>query len=124
MKKYLILLILLASNICAEASDRILELNYEGFTVWHDCDKRGAVKFRYNAQHDTGSFNRLSSFYLDRNVPTECQQTSTKAYGLGYDRGHLVAANHMDYSATAIKQSNFMVNVLPQAATMNRGHGS
>jgi endonuclease G len=38
-----------------------------------------------------------------------------------YDRGHLVPANHLDNSRTAIKQSNYMTNILPQAANMNRG---
>ena len=86
-----------------------------------DCEKRGAVKFRYNAQHDTGSAKRSDSFYLDPNVPAECQQTTTKTYGNDYDRGHQVPANHLDSSEVAIKQSNFMTNVLPQAANMNRG---
>jgi len=30
-------------------------------------------------------------------------------------------ANHLDYSKIAIRQSNFMTNILPQAANMNRG---
>jgi endonuclease G len=37
------------------------------------------------------------------------------------DRGHLVPANHLDYSANAIKATNNMTNILPQAANMNRG---
>jgi endonuclease G len=109
------------SNTQVTRSGKILKLDYEGFTVWLDCDKRGAVKFRYNAQHDTGNAKRSDSFYLDPNVPAECQQTTAKAYGQNYDRGHQVPANHLDSSEVAIKQSNFMTNVLPQAANMNRG---
>lgn len=30
-------------------------------------------------------------------------------------------ANHLDYSKVAIKQSNYMINILPQASNMNRG---
>ncbi|MDD2863959.1 MAG: DNA/RNA non-specific endonuclease, partial [Methylococcales bacterium] len=37
------------------------------------------------------------------------------------DREHLVPANHLDYSANAIKATNNMTNILPQAANMNRG---
>ncbi|MSP28450.1 MAG: DNA/RNA non-specific endonuclease [Methylococcales bacterium] len=99
----------------------IMKLDYEGFTVWLDCSKRGAVKFQYNAQHDTGNAKRSDSFYLDPNVPAECQQTTDKAYGNKYDRGHLVPANHLDSSETAIKATNTMTNILPQAANMNRG---
>lgn len=99
----------------------LLQVNYEGFTVWLDCEKHGAIKFQYNAQHDTGNEARAKNFKLDPNVPTECQQTSTKGYGQGYDRGHQVPANHLDYSPEAIKQSNYITNILPQTAQMNRG---
>ncbi|MBE0469963.1 MAG: DNA/RNA non-specific endonuclease [Methyloprofundus sp.] len=99
----------------------LLRLDYEGFTVWLDCARHGAVKFRYNAQHDTGSHKRYGKFFLDPKVPAECQQTTAKAYGQNYDRGHLVPANHLDHSETAIKATNTMTNILPQAANMNRG---
>lgn len=104
-----------------EKLGNILKLDYQGFTVWVDCQRRGAVKFQYVAQHDTGNSKRSDSFYLDPNVPSECQQTSAKAYGNKYDRGHQVPANHLDSSDVAIKQTNFMTNILPQAANMNRG---
>ena len=102
-------------------SRKILQLDYEGFTVWLDCEKRGAMKFQYNTQHDTGNEARSKDFRLDPNVPKECQQTSTKGYGQGYDRGHQVPANHLDYSPIAIKQSNYITNILPQTSQMNRG---
>lgn len=102
-------------------SGNILKLDYEGFTIWLDCKERAPIKFRYNAQHDTGSEPRASDFELDPNVPKECQQLSAKSYGNGYDRGHQVPANHLDFSATAIKQSNYMTNILPQTSQMNRG---
>jgi len=104
-----------------KVSDNILKLDYSGFTVWLDCSKRGAIKFQYVAQHDTGSFKRYDKFSLDPQVPKDCQQFSAKAYGMKYDRGHQVAANHMDNSAVSIKQTNYMTNILPQAANMNRG---
>lgn len=122
MKKYVLLfLALLATHAHAVTPAQVLQLDYEGYTVWVDCLKRGAVKFEYTLTQDIADYARPSSFYIDKSVPRECQQLSTGSYGLGYDRGHLVAANHMDFSATAIKQSNIMVNVLPQTAAMNRG---
>jgi len=102
----------------------IKRIDYEGFAVWVDCDRRGAVKFQYNVQQDTGSFKRHKSFHIDPNVSASCQQLSAKTYkkkGQRYDRGHLVPANHLDYSKVAIRQSNFMTNILPQVAKMNRG---
>jgi endonuclease G len=89
----------------ADTHGRILKLDYEGIIVWLDCSKRDAVKFRYNAQHDTGSAKRYNRFFLDPKVPSECQQTSTKGYGNGYDRGHLVPANHLDQSKSVIKSA-------------------
>jgi len=99
----------------------LIQLDYEGFTVWLDCSKRGPIKFRYTAQHDGGNSKRYDKFMFDPKVPPECQQTSAKAYGHGYDRGHQVPANHLDASEVAIKQSNFMTNILPQTSQMNRG---
>lgn len=109
------------SSEISKLSDNILKLDYSGFTVWLDCSKRGAIRYQYVAQHDTGSFKRYDKFSLDPKVPKECQQYSSKTYGLKYDRGHQVPANHMDYSGLAIKQTNYMTNILPQAANMNRG---
>lgn len=103
------------------AGGNVLKLDYEGFMVWLDCARRGPMKFQYNAQHDMGSEARASSFRLDPDVPPECQQTSAAAYGGGYDRGHQVPANHLDASPVAIRQSNFMTNILPQVSQMNRG---
>lgn len=109
------------SSIPQQNSAQVKRLDYPGFTVWLDCSRRGAVKFQYNAQHDTGNAARAEDFYKDPNVPEECQQTRAEAYGHKYDRGHLVPANHLDYSKEAIKASNYMTNILPQTATMNRG---
>jgi DNA/RNA endonuclease G (NUC1) len=69
-------------------SENILKLDYPGFTVWLDCSQRGPVKFQYVAQHDSGDFKRYNKFFLDPNVPSECQQKTANAYGHGYDRGH------------------------------------
>jgi endonuclease G len=109
------------SSEISKVSDNILKLDYSGFTVWLDCSKRGAIRYQYVAQHDAGNLKRYDKFSLDPKVPKECQQYSSKAYGLKYDRGHQVPANHMDYSGLAIKQTNYMTNILPQAANMNRG---
>ena len=54
------------------------------------------------------------------------KQTSAKAYpadsdGSKYDRGHMVPANHLDYSTAAAKSSNAMSNILPQHYGLNRG---
>lgn len=118
------LFVVLLSCLPAVQAEKILQVDYEGFTVWVDCERRGAVMFRYNAQRDHGHEKRVRHFHLDKNVPAQCQQLSSKTYrapGQRYDRGHLTPANHLDYSKRALTQSNFMTNVWPQAANMNRG---
>ena len=102
-------------------SGNVLKLDYQGFTLWLDCEKRGAVKFQYNLQHDSGNEPGAKDFKLDPSVPKECQQTSTADYGHGYDRGRQVPANHLDYSPEAIMQSNYMTNILPQTMQMAQG---
>ena len=101
--------------------DNIIKVDYTGFTVWLDCRKHGAIKFQYNVQHDIGNLPRTKSFHTDPNIPADCQQFSDKGYNQNYDRGHLVPANHLDDSKQAIYDTNSMVNILPQAAAMNRG---
>jgi len=64
---------------CVHASE-IKRINYEGFSVWVDCDNRGAVKFQYNAQHDTGSYNRHKSFYIDPNIPSSSPYLFAETY--------------------------------------------
>ncbi len=103
------------------SDSKLLKLDYEGFTVWVDCAERAPIKFRYNAQRDIGNAKRYKKFLFDPKVPSECQQFSTKSYGMGYDRGHQVPANHLDFSENAIMQSNYMTNILPQTSKMNRG---
>lgn len=99
----------------------LMKIDYQGFTLWIDCKQRGAVRFEYIARRDSGNLPRAKDFSLDQEVPKECQQFSAAAYGHGYDRGHQVPANHLDGSPVAIQQSNFMTNILPQVAQMNRG---
>lgn len=120
----LILVCLMAWSHASHAAAKALRLDSEGCTVWRDCARRGAVTFCDNAQRDQGTFPRLNNFSRDPNVPARCQQTSTASSThpmQRYDRGHLVPANHLDNSRTAITQRNDMTNILPQVAAMNRG---
>lgn len=105
----------------------IWRVDHEGFTVWLDCEQHGAVRFRYNAQHDTGGFPREDDYWFDPDVPPECQPFNTDTFrreegaSPTYERSHLVPANHLDYSELALRQSNYMTNIVPMTATLNRG---
>jgi len=117
----------LTSNFKKPANSEDLTYGSEkfNFTVRVDCAHRGAYRFEYHAQADCGKLERRSGFSLDPKVSKDCQQRNGQAYptteGVSFDRGHLVPANHMDSDKTAIYESNYMTNILPQAANMNRG---
>ena len=101
------------------------QVDYQGFTLWLDCDKRAATRFEYSLGKDTGDVKRTGSEYrLDPSLG-DCQQLSTKSYwkesGKTHQRGHLVAFNHLDYSPESALDSNQMANILPQHKTMNMG---
>jgi endonuclease G len=102
-------------------SGNLLKLDYRGFTVWLDCEKRGLVKFQYNVQHDAANGPISRNLKLDPSVPRECQQISTSTYGKGYEPGYQVPISHLDYSPEAIEQSNYMINILPQTTQMRKG---
>lgn len=108
-----------------------IPIRYEGFEVILDCRERAPIFFHYSPRYDSADYDRAESFSIDPNIPKECQQTSTNTYrvpysvyvnsgkSISYHRGHLVTANHMDFSPTAIDMTNFMTNIVPMTATVN-----
>ena len=102
-----------------------LSLDYGGFRLLYDCDLNSAIRFEYKLGTDTDNFNRSTTFNLDPNLSKNCsQQLTTNSYASvvsGWDRGHLVASNHMDYDAAYILSANYMTNIVPQLASFNQG---
>lgn len=121
--RFFVLLCALCTSAVHAAN--IVTLAKGGFTLTYDCDNRAATRYDYVLTSDTGSAARPSSFYLDSDLPTGCNgQFTTSSYASvvsGWDRGHLVTSNHMDYSTTYIKRANYMSNILPQVSTFNQG---
>jgi len=121
-----IILFIIASLISVGPTRaEVLERQYNGFTVWVDCDRRGPILFHYMANRDTGRFPRESAYTKDPNVPARCQSKTTRVFGsshgVPYDVGHQVPANHLDGSRISLHQANLWTNLLPQTASMNRG---
>jgi len=54
---YLLAAITISFTSFSTHASEIKRINYEGFTVWVDCDKRGAVKFQYNANMTLGTLS-------------------------------------------------------------------
>lgn len=109
----------------AYGNDRLVAMDYGGFALLFDCTLHVALRYQYTLTIDTGNFARPTSFSLDPTLPADCpQQTSTTSYANvvpGWDRGHLVTSNHMDYNADYILRANYMSNVVPQVSVFNQG---
>ncbi|UDI81231.1 endonuclease [Xanthomonas citri pv. mangiferaeindicae] len=125
MRFRIFLAVSLITTFSAAAQAQVVTLNKGGYTLSYDCTNRAALRYEYVLQADTGSAARPSSFNLDTELPSGCAgQTSSASYASvrsGYDRGHLVTSNHMDYNATYIRRANLMSNIVPQVASFNQG---
>ncbi len=68
----------------------------------------------------TRKSNRFDKFLLDPALPggTALNEDYTRS---GYDRGHLVPAGDMKWSAKAMRESFYLSNIVPQAPKLNRG---
>ena len=118
----LIVLSFLTSTVWAEER----RVDYEGYTLWLDCEKRSAVRFEYTIGRDTGDEKRkyYKKYRFDSSL-SDCQQSSTKSYwkesNQTYQRGHLVSFNHLVFSPESASDANQMANILPQHKTLNQG---
>ncbi|KEZ97666.1 endonuclease [Xanthomonas vasicola pv. vasculorum NCPPB 895] len=125
MRFRIFLTVLLLTTFNAAAQAQVVTLNKGGYTLSYDCTNRTALRYEYVLQADTGSAARPSSFNLDTELPSGCAgQTSSASYASvrsGYDRGHLVTSNHMDYNETYIRRANLMSNIVPQVSGFNQG---
>ena len=113
------------SSVSAIDQNGLVTIDHGGFKLLYDCDRRSALRYEYELQADHGSVARPADFKLDPELPKGCgQQFSAKSYASvhkGWDRGHLVTSNHMDYNADYIARANYMTNIVPQAAKFNEG---
>ena len=101
-------------------------LDHGTFRLLYDCDAHTALRYGYTLTADTGSAARPTTFTLgDPQLPSGCgQQVSAASYfsvSTGWDRGHLVPANHMDASDALIAETFHMTNIVPQRSAFNQG---
>ena len=132
MKKYVFFLLLIFLAIPAMAQENILQKNYNGFTVWLDCERHGAIAFHYTISADCGNIPRQGDkFITDPSVPAACQPQNGNSYrtatakqaGMLFDRGHLTPANHMDNNEESFVDTFYVTNILPQQSSFNQ-HGA
>ncbi|ETV69209.1 hypothetical protein H257_15037 [Aphanomyces astaci] len=99
------------------------KLQYIGFDLDYACGERSALRWEYTLGPNVHVAPRPKGFYFDPSYDRHCQKLSTKAYGSksGYDRGHLVASEHMANSVEARHQAHYMTNITPQISSFNKG---
>jgi len=69
--KWFIALIITIAAISAHADTSIYEKKYDGFTLWLDCNKHGAIAFKYDLGKDEGNIDRSGhSFKIDESIGT------------------------------------------------------
>ncbi|CAK4071597.1 unnamed protein product [Aphanomyces euteiches] len=94
---------------------------YIQYDLTYDCKERTAIRWHYELGHDYHVAKRPKSYHLDPTLSKTCQQTSTKTYRHGYDRGHMVASEHMANSVEARREAHYMTNIAPQISSFHHG---
>lgn len=123
----------------------VYEKKYSGFTLKLQCDKKAgagyAIGYHTILTHDQGDLGTNRSYHNDPSVPDECQQqfqgrkmpsyTHPKCNDSRrtknkhcYDRGHIIAGNHMDGTSLTKTDARYVTNLLPQASGFNQSPGS
>jgi endonuclease G len=110
------------------------EVNYDGFTLWMNCTEKLAVLAKYQVSKDTANYQK-KSYKMGKNEG--CRQSSSSTYASAakklppevrpehpYHNGHIVPANHLDYSQESINDSMHMDNIFPQVGRFNGSGGS
>jgi len=107
------------------AQGSTMTIDHGEFKLLYDCENRTALRFEYTAKPDVGNLKRRARFTRDPSIPETCQQQfSQDSYAKtkpGWDRGHLVPANHMDHQKEYLRSANYMTNIVPQQSKLNGG---
>ena len=96
-------------------------IDYPGFTVCFNPQLHipNYVAWELTATETTGPVERLSTFFVDPDVPGCATPADYKKSG--YSRGHMAPAADMKWSADAMRASNNLTNICPQTTAMNSG---
>ncbi|AEC02641.1 DNA/RNA non-specific endonuclease [Parasphaerochaeta coccoides] len=97
-------------------------VRHSGYTLSYseDHEQPWWVAYELTAEEVYGLFERGDDFRADPSIPTG-SATPADYTGSGYDRGHLIPAADLSWSAQAMSESFFMSNMSPQTPQLNRG---
>ena len=99
-----------------------IQKSYEAYQVVINCHTKSPELVMAVIGKDRGNIDRDNAkFYIDKSIPSECQQNSTSYYPPGLDRSHIFGANEAENSLNAYKETFSMINIIPMTKELNRG---
>ena len=113
--------------------EKYVTINFEHYELEFNCERGGYNHFSYNTVEDGGQHKRYPTFLGYKEIGNLCnyseeryklsQKTSTYKSPKGaltYDRGHGVHQNIWDHNKEFMKQTNYMINIVPHESKQNR----
>ncbi|EJX07489.1 DNA/RNA non-specific endonuclease [gut metagenome] len=98
-------------------------ISHTGFTLSFNRihNQPNWVAWELTKQETNGHLQRSNDFEPDPLVPLPHRVTTEDYKGSGYDRGHMVPAADMKWSAAAMNDCFYMSNICPQNHSLNSG---
>ena len=126
LMKKLLLLITLTITLFADVPLQIQAkcdkvLIRQSYTTCYDYKLQSAIYSAYTLDNKINiTMPRLSTFYIDKTVPSAYRASNSLYTGTGYDKGHLFPASHGDWSEQSRIETNLLSNIVPQNPHLNR----
>ena len=102
----------------------LIKLDNKCFIEYYDTTKKTPVLAYYTLtkeEVEKKNPKRIAYFSIDRRIPKKYRTKSSEYRHTGFDRGHQVGNNIVDYNITCQKYSFKMSNITPQLPKFNRG---
>ena len=95
----------------------------EGYAIGYSYKLKSAtwVAYRLEKQADGAGVDRVDDFRVDPKIPAQYQTTPEDYDEPIYHQGHLANSESIDTSPTAMSETFFMSNMVPQLPTHNTG---
>lgn len=120
-------------DIHTQNNEKYVTINFEHYELEFNCERGGYNHFSYTTVPDSGELNRYPTFNGYEDIIESCnyqgdvakasQNTDTYKSPKGkttYDRGHGVHQNIWDHNKEYMKQTNYMINIVPHESKQNR----
>lgn len=93
-----------------------IQLDYDNFTIWHDCKNKGPSFFYFYLDKDDVALDLDPSIGYEPSLPRSCQPFSLQSYSQinrEYVGVQLIAPRHFDNDAASLSQTYYVSNFIP-----------